>query len=130
MDGDKTPLGVVIASANEHEVRHLERLLDHAVVTLPDEFRLLYDKAADSDPLRERLTKRGVDLICPHRQNRVKKPTQDGRKLRRFRHRWRIERTNGWLKNYGRIITRKDRLGLLFLGWLQLACLFTILKRF
>jgi IS5 family transposase len=130
MDGDRTPLGVVIAPANEHEVGHIERLLDAAVVKLPRKCRLLYDGAADSDPLRERLKTRGVELICPHRANRVKPPTQDGRKLRRRRHRWRIERTNAWLHNYGRIIVRKDRLALIFLGWAQLACLFTILKRF
>lgn len=130
MDGDRTPLGVVIAPANDHEVRHIERLLDSAVVELPEACRLLYDGAADSDPLRERLARRGVDLICPHRKNRVKKPTQDGRKLRRKRHRWRVERTNAWLQSYGRIAVRKDRLGSMFLGWTQLACLFTILKRF
>ena len=130
MDAQRTPLGVVIAPANEHEVRHVERLLDAAVVELPEETALLYDGAADSDDLRDRLAERGVDLICPHRRNRVKPKRQDGRKLRRKRHRWRIERTNAWLQNYGRIIVRKDRLGTMFLGWLQLACLFTILKRF
>ncbi|MCA9068717.1 MAG: SMI1/KNR4 family protein, partial [Planctomycetaceae bacterium] len=45
-DGDQTPLGVVIAPASEHEVRHIERLLDRAVVPLPDEYKLLYDGAA------------------------------------------------------------------------------------
>ncbi len=55
MDGDRTPLGAVIAAAHEHESRHIERLVDSAVVELPDEHRLLYDGAADSDPLRERL---------------------------------------------------------------------------
>lgn len=130
MDGDQTPLGVVIAPANGHEVKHIERLLDSAVVKLPDQTRLLYDGAADSDELRDRLASRGIDLICPHRKNRVRKPKQDGRKLKRYKHRWRIERTNAWLQNYGRIAIRKDRLGTIFLGWTQLACLFTILKRF
>ena len=130
MGGDRTPLGVVITPANQHESRHIERLVDSAVVELPNLFRLLYDGAADSDPLRARLAAKGVDLICPHRENRVKPPTQDGRKLRRYRHRWRIERTNAWLHNYGRIMIRKDRLASMFLGWVQLACLFTILKRF
>lgn len=130
MDGDRTPLGVVITPANQHESRHIERLVDSAVVELPNLFRLLYDGAADSDPLRARLAAKGIDLICPHRENRVKPPTQDGRKLRRYRHRWRIERTNAWLHNYGRIVIRKDRLASMFLGWVQLACLFTILKRF
>jgi len=72
------------------------RLTDH----VPS--RLIYDKAADSDPLRERLAKRGVDLVCPHHKNRVKKPTQDGRKLRRYKRRWKIERTIAWLHNFRR----------------------------
>ena len=79
MDNDRTPLGVVIAAANEHEVRHIERLLDAAVVELPQPARLLYDGAADSDPLRDRLEKRGVELVCPHRANRVKPKRQDDR---------------------------------------------------
>lgn len=130
MDGDRTPLGVIITAANEAEVNHIERLLEASVVALPEQSRLLYDGAADSDPLRERLQSRGVELICPHRRNRVKPATQDGRKLRRGRHRWKIERTNAWLQNHGRIAIRKDVNGTMFLGWVQLACLFTILKRF
>lgn len=130
MDGDRTPLGVLITAANESEVNHIERLLETSVVPLPEEARLLYDGAADSDPLRARLQARSVELICPHRSNRVKRPTQDGRKLRRRRHRWKIERVNAWLQSYGRIAIRKDQLGAMFLGWTQLACLFTILKRF
>lgn len=131
MDADQTALGATIAPANEHEVRHIERLLDSAVVELPPDGRLIYDQAADSDPLRDRLEMRGVELICKHRTNRTKAKRQDSRKLRRLkRSRWRIERTNSWLHNYGRFTVRKDRLAILFLGWTQLACLFTILKRF
>jgi transposase len=131
MDGHQTPLGAIIAPANNHESRHIERLLDSSVVELPAPCLLIYDAAGDSDPLRARLAERGVELIAPHRKNRTKPPTQDGRKLRRYkRSRWRVERTNAWLHNYGRIAVRKDRLGMLFLGWTQLACLFTILKRF
>lgn len=130
MDQEQTPLGVVITAANEHEVRHVERLVESAVVELPAETRLIYDKAADSDPLRDRLAAQGIELICPHRENRKKPKRQDGRKLRRYRHRWKIERTNSWLHNNGRFTVRKDRLAVMFLGWAQLSCLFTILKRF
>ena len=130
MDADQTPLGVVITAANENEVRHVERLVESAVVELPLETGLIYDKAADSDELRDRLAARGIDLICPHRKNRTKPKRQDGCTLRRHRQRWKIERTNSWLHNYGRFTIRKDRLAVMFLGWTQLACLFTILKRF
>jgi transposase len=130
MDDNQTPLGAVITPANHHESRHIERLLDSSVIELPAPCRLIYDTAADNDPLRERLAYRDVELISPHRSNRVKPPTQDGRSLRRYRRsRWKVERTNAWLHNYGRFAMRKDRLGILFLGWTQLACLFTILKR-
>jgi transposase len=130
MDGDQTPLAAIIAPANQHEVRHIERLVESAVVDLPAGSHLIYDKAADSDELRDRLAERGIDLICAHRKNRRKAKRQDGRKLRCVKNnRWKIERTNSWLHNYGRFTVRKDRLGIMFLGWTQLACLFTILKR-
>jgi hypothetical protein len=59
--------------------------------------RLIYDKAADSDPLRKRLKNRGIDLICPHKSNRRKPRTQDGRKLRRYKRRWKMERSIAWV---------------------------------
>lgn len=129
-DGGKLPLGVVISPANESEVNHIERLLDSAVVPLPEKARLIYDKAADSDPLRGRLADRGVDLICPHRKNRTKPKTQDGRKLKRMRHRYKIERFNAWFHADGRIDKRRDRRADVFLGWATLSCLSTMLKRF
>jgi transposase len=130
MDNQQTPLGVIIAAANEHESRHIERLVDAAVVPLPKKTHLLYDKAADSDPLRWRLEGSGIKLIAPPRRNRT-----DGRRLhyrhkQRLKQRWKIERTNAWLHRYGRLAIRKDRRADLFLGWTQLACLFTILQRF
>lgn len=129
MDNRQTPLAVVIAGANEHESQHIERLIDAAVVPLPDDTPLLYDKAADSDPLRERLALRGITLIAPPRRNRKARQLHHAHK-QRLRQRWKIERTNAWLHRYGRLAIRKDRRADTFLGWTQLACLFTILKRF
>jgi transposase len=56
--------------------------------------RVIADRVYHSDPLRERLKKRGIDLIVPHRTNLVQKRFEDGRKLRRYKRRWIIERTN------------------------------------
>ena len=77
MDADQTPLGAVITAADEHEVHHIERLVASAVVDLPAETRLVYDKAADCDPLRDRLADQGIELICPHRENRTKPKRPD-----------------------------------------------------
>ncbi len=46
--------------------------------------------------------RRGIELIAPHRSNRKKPATQDGRALRRYKRRWIIERTNAWLGNFRR----------------------------
>ncbi len=76
MDNRQTLLAVIIAGANGHESRHIERLIDAAVVQLPKNTPLLYDKAADSDPLRWRLKSCGLMLITPPRRNRM-----NGRRL-------------------------------------------------
>ncbi|RMG56024.1 MAG: hypothetical protein D6723_01410 [Acidobacteria bacterium] len=70
---------------------------------------MISDRACDSDPLRKRLAKRGIELICPHRKNRTKPPTQDGRKLRRSKRRWKVKRTFTWSGNFRRLVVRRDR---------------------
>jgi hypothetical protein len=40
---------------------------------------MIGDTAYDSDPLDQQLEQQGVRLIAPHRGNRCKPPTQDGR---------------------------------------------------
>ena len=108
----------------------IEPTLDR--LQLPDKSpeRLTYDKAADCDPLRERLrTERGIELICPHRKGRKKKPTQDGRKLRRYKKRYKVERTHSWLHNYRRLVIRYETTLARYLGWIHLACALIVLKR-
>jgi len=129
VDGRGTPLGVDIASARPAEVKLIEPLLNKRTV-LKRPQRVIYDKAADSDPLRKRLAKRRIQLICPHRRSRKSPATQDGRALRRYQRRWKIERSISWLFNYRRIVVRYERHSHLFLGLMELACAFTILKRF
>ena len=119
-----------IDSASRHEVKLIERLLEKMTLKNRQPARLVYDKAADSDPLRRRLAAANIDLICPHKKNRMKRATQDGRKLRRYRRRWKIERSIAWLHNFRRLITRWEYHAQLFEGFLQLACLFTILRTF
>jgi hypothetical protein len=54
--------------------------------------RLIGDRAYDADPLDSELAKLGVEMIAPHRRNRKRPKTQDGRSLRRYKRRWKIER--------------------------------------
>ena len=106
----------------------IESLLDRQMLpSNPD--RLIYDRAADSDALRTQLAERQIELVCPHRKNRVKPATQDGRALRRYARRWKVERSFSWLFNFRRLVVRYERYSHLFMGFAQLACVFTILNK-
>jgi transposase len=129
IDGEGLPWGVDTASASPHEVTLIEPLLEHRLLRRKPR-RLIYDEAADSDPLRTRLKRRGIELVCRHRRNRVRPATQDGRKLRRFRRRWKVERSISWLQNFRRLVVRYEYHAHLFHGFVQLACLIMVLGRF
>ncbi len=129
-DAHGLPVAVCITSASPHEVTLVEQTIDASFL---DEApaKLIGDKAYDSDPLDERLRKqRNIELIAPHKRNRRKPPTQDGRPLRRYRRRWRVERLFAWLQNFRRIVTRYDYYSLNYLGFVQLGCLVILLRQF
>ena len=104
-DAHGLPLAVHTASASPHEVTLVEATLDETF-TLGRPRRLVGDRAYDSDPLDQKLAQCGIELIAPHRKNRVKPASQDGRPLRRYKRRWKIERTFAWLNKFKRVITR------------------------
>jgi hypothetical protein len=45
---------------------------------------LIGGRAYDSDPLDAELREQGIEMIAPHKSNRVKHKTQDGRRLSRY----------------------------------------------
>ena len=90
--------------------------------------RVIADRAYDSDVLRERLHQRGIELLVPHRRNRQRWWRQDGRKLRRYRKRWKIERTFAWLQNFRRLLVRQDRILTVYQGLFNFACLLITLR--
>ena len=129
IDGNGLPLGCTISTASRNDVRLIESLIDQRTLRRKIK-RLIYDKAADSDPLRSRLKKRGIELICPHQRGRKKAPTQDLRKLRRYRKRWKVERTIAWLHNFRRIVTRYEYHDCLYHSFVKIACIVIALNRF
>jgi transposase len=121
------PLAVHVASASPAESTLVEPTLASCFPTaLPQ--RLIGDKADDSDPLDAELSAWGIELIAPHRINRVRQPTQDGRPLRRYRRRWKMERLMAWLQNYRRVLVRWEYHLENFLGFVQLACVLILLR--
>jgi transposase len=137
VDGQGIPLGSTLASASPAEVKLAEATLESIKVPRKSRgrpkrrpARLIADKAYDSDPLRKRLKRIKIDLIAPHRSNRKKAKLQDGRKLRRYRKRWKVERTFAWLGNFRRLVVRYERLISVYRAFFHLACLMIVLKRF
>lgn len=128
VDREGIPLSLAVYSASPAEVSLIEPMLEHRVLArLPR--RLVYDRAADSDPLRQRLKERGIELVCPHRKSRKKPPTQDGRKLKPFKRRWPVERTNAWLQHYRRVLVRHEYRPEIYFAFAQVACLLVTLRK-
>ncbi len=98
-------------------------------VGVPAGVPVVADRGYDSDPLREQLAEDGFVLVAPHRKGRKRPPTSDGRRLRRYRRRYIIERTFAWLHSYRRVVTRFERHVHLFDGFVCLACAFIALGR-
>ena len=123
------PIAVYTESASPHEVTLVRKTLVERFIDEKPE-RLIGDKAYDSDPLDEELAEIGVEMIAPHKANRVKAQTQDGRKLRRYKRRWKVERLFAWLQNFRRILVRYEYHDDNYLGFVHLGCLLILLRAY
>lgn len=135
-DGAGTPLGVSVAAASPAEVTLLPATLASVAVKRcgpgrprkrPE--RLIADRGYDSNAVRARLASQGIAPIIPARPKNTIATHQDGRVLRRYRRRWKIERTHAWLQNFRRVLVRYERLAAHYLGFVHLACALITLNR-
>jgi transposase len=126
-DGTGFPLAISVGSATPHEVKLVEDTLDKRFIEDKPE-RLIGDRAYDSDSLDVSLQKQGIEMIAPHKSNRKKPATQDGRVLRRYKRRWKIERLFAWLQNFRRIQVRHDRSLNNYLAFVLLGCMIIFLR--
>ncbi len=129
-DASGLPVAAHVESASPHEVKLVEDTIDCSFTQYaPD--KLIGDKAYDSDKLDDQLLdERNVEMIAPHRKGRKKPNTQDGRKLRRYRRRWKVERLFAWLQNYRRLVVRYEYHVENFLAMVQLGCIKILLRFF
>lgn len=136
MDAQGIPLAYAVDAANVSETALGPAALAMLAVMLPllkfspdAPTPVLADKASDCDWLRDHLARRGFVLITPHKSNRVRPPLIDGRRLRRYWRRYRIERTFAWLHSFRRVVTRHEKRCRNFEGFVQLACAFIALGK-
>jgi len=128
-DRNGLPVAVCTASASPAEVRLVAQTLEQRFIAdIPE--RLIGDKAYDSDRLdREVLEQFGTEVIAPHREGRrAENITQDGRALRRFKRRWKVERLFAWLYNFRRLVVRYEYHAENYFGFIQLACVMILLR--
>ncbi len=127
VDASGLPLTVHTDWASSGEVTLVHATLE-ASFGLDFPKRLIGDKAYDSDPLDAELAALGMEMIAPNRKNRTQK-MQDGRPLRRYKRRWKVERTIAWLQSSRCARTRDERKAQNFLGFVQLACILILLRQ-
>ncbi|MCB9871199.1 MAG: transposase [Planctomycetes bacterium] len=122
-----------------HEVVHflrpqlvepaLQEVIELSAVN-PDAWprRIIGDKAYDSDELRDMLHAVGIELLAPHRRNRTRSRSNDGRKMRRYRRRWKVERFFAWAGAFRRFLVRHERLLVTYRAVVHAVCLIITLR--
>jgi transposase len=128
-DASGLPLAMATAAADASERDLVAQALDEVPVDVPPGTPVLMDKGYDSDPLRDELKGAGYEPIIPHRRNRVRPSRNDGRRFRRYKRRYRIERTNAWLHCYRGVAVRWSRYSFMYDGLVYIAFIHMALQR-
>ena len=127
-DRNGLPVAISTHEAKTHEIKLIEKTLSRRFVRGRIK-RIIADRTYYSDKADTQLRQRHIRLIVPHRSNRKSKPTQDGRKLRRYKNRWKVERFFAWIHNYRRCYVRYEYNDANFLAFVQIACIMIIMKK-
>jgi transposase len=129
-DASGLPVALHTESAQPAEVKLVKSTVSRCHTRTKPQ-RLIGDKAYDSDPLAEELSEEQIELIAPHRKNRkAQNKTQDGRPLRRYLRRWKVERLFAWLQNFRRILVRHEYHLSNYHGFVQLGAIIILLRHF
>jgi len=129
-DASGLPLGAATAAANVSEYDLAVPALNDVPVSIPPGTPVIADRGHDSDELRDDIEDEGLQPIIPHRRGRVRSSRNDGRRLRRYRRRYVIERTNAWLHCYRGLAVRWAYYSFMYVGLVYTAFIDLALKRF
>lgn len=130
VDASGLPLGLAAAGADESEQALLVPALNDIPVEVPAGTPVIADRGHDSDSLRDEVEDAGFVPVIPHRKNRVRPSRNDGRRLRRYRHRWLVERTNAWLHCYRGLAVRWAYYPFMYVALVYLSFIHLALQRF
>jgi len=135
---------VRIAAGNENERRHVLPLVDALAQRGIHPGELWADRGYHSADLERELRERGIEprISQPRRagepipEGTPVREVWRGKKRRRTsrdpqaRHRWQIERTNGWIRNRRRAAIRRDRKPETYEAFLQLTMILILTRAF
>jgi len=120
------PLAQTIDSASPSATKLIEPTLDK-LKGKPR--RVVMDKEFDSDKFRDKIAARGIDPIIPYRHWAVERRYDDGRKMRRYKKRWVIERLFAWLGNFRHLVVRYERKSMMFQAFVHVAFMLIALRQ-
>lgn len=124
--GQSIPLAQTLESASPSATKLIEPTLDKLT---GEPQRAVMDKEFDSDKFRDKLAERGIDPIIPYRDNAVERRYDDGRKMRRYKRRWVVERLFAWLGNFRRLVTRYERKVKMYQAFVHVAFMLITLRQ-
>jgi transposase len=141
-DGQGTPIGMQLASAQAAEVTLAEQTLDSVRVARPRgrpkqrPKQVVADRGYDSGPFRRSLRRRGIRACIPAKRRPATWRPKRGRptvaRPEHYQQRWKVERTFAWLGNYRRLLIRWERHLSVYQGFftfvLMLLCVNQLLK--
>jgi putative transposase len=117
------PIGIAVSGANTHDQKLLFETLDSVPVRRPSSRRgrrqhLSGDLGYDSEPLRQRLRRRGYQPHIKSRGDEIAAKRANGKRARR----WVVERAASWLNRYRRILVLWEKKLVNYQGLLHLVC--------
>jgi hypothetical protein len=126
-DDHSLPLAFSVESASPHESQLVEGVLGHSFPDcLPK--RLIGDRAYNIGRLDRNLAERyGIVMVAPHRGVR-RRPTQDGRRLRRYRKTLASRATLRVAHHFRRLVIRWEYHVENFFGMVRLGCMQILLR--
>jgi transposase len=129
-DATGLPLGLAVAGAEVSEQKLLVPALKDVPLEVSTGTPVIADKGHDADALWDEVEAVGLVAVIPHRRNRLRPSQNDGRRLRRYRRRWLIERTHAWLHSYRGLAVRWCYDSFLYVGLVYLSFIHLALRRF
>ncbi len=118
---DNRILHLSLESATHHESQFALSIVKKIQNKLKPK-NLIGDKAYSSFPLKNSLDKLKVKLIAPDKINRIHNK-QDGRSLRRYKRRHKIENYFADLQTFRKVVTRYERISENYLAFVKLAAI-------